>query len=125
MICSSVNRFFVTVPLRTDSRPLFREGLLKNLAPESFSERAGHYSGKLNVLHPFREGNARSIREFIGQLAHDAGYGIDWLGVARVEMTQASIDAYQGDSRRMTSLIRANLHDPEREYALDLKGGCW
>ncbi|PQZ60011.1 hypothetical protein CQ050_26955 [Achromobacter sp. MYb9] len=102
------------------TRPLSREGLLRGLEPDSFSERAGHYLGELNVLHPFREGNGRSIREFIGQLAHDAGYGIDWQGVERVEMTQASIEAYQGDSQRMASLIRANLRDLEREFALDL-----
>ena len=102
------------------TRPLSREGLLRGLAPDSFSERAGHYLGELNVLHPFREGNGRSIREFIGQLAKDAGYGIDWQGVERGEMTLASIEAYQGDSQRMASLIRANLQDLEREYALDL-----
>lgn len=102
------------------TRPLSREGLLRGLAPDSFSERAGHYLGELNVLHPFREGNGRSIREFIGQLAKDAGYGIDWQGVERGKMTLASIEAYQGDSQRMASLIRANLQDLEREYALDL-----
>lgn len=102
------------------TRPLSREGLLRGLSPDSFSERAGHYLGELNVLHPFREGNGRSIREFIGQLAQDAGYGIDWQGVERGEMTQASIEAYQGDSQRMASLIRANLRDLDREYALDL-----
>ncbi|CAB3743316.1 Fic/DOC family protein [Achromobacter kerstersii] len=102
------------------TRPLSREGLLKGLPPDLFSERAGHYLGELNVLHPFREGNGRSIREFIGQLARDAGYGIDWHGVDLGEMTKASIEAYQGDSQRMTQLIRANLQEIDREYALDL-----
>lgn len=87
---------------------------------DALNERAGHYLGELNVLHPFREGNGRSIREFIGQLARDAGYGIDWQGVGRAEMTQASIEAYEGDSRRMASLIRDNLRDLDQEYALDL-----
>lgn len=102
------------------TRPLSREGLLKGLPPDLFSERAGHYLGELNVLHPFREGNGRSIREFIGQLARDAGYGIDWQGVDRSEMTKASIEAYQGDSQRMAHLIRASLREIDREYALDL-----
>jgi cell filamentation protein len=102
------------------TRPLSREGLLKGLPPDLFSERAGHYLGELNVLHPFREGNGRSIREFIGQLARDAGYGIDWQGVDRSEMTKASIEAYQGDSQRMAQLIRASLREIDREYALDL-----
>ncbi|TQJ94708.1 Fic/DOC family protein [Achromobacter sp. SLBN-14] len=102
------------------TRPLARDQRLQGLSLEAFSERAGHYLGELNVLHPFREGNGRSIREFIGQLARDAGYGIDWQGIRREEMTQASIAAYQGDSSQMASLIRAGLRDIDREYAQDL-----
>lgn len=102
------------------TRPLARDQRLQGLSPDSFSDRAGHYLGELNVLHPFREGNGRSIREFIGQLARDAGYGIDWQGIRREDMTQASIEAYQGDSSRMASLIRAGLRDLDREYAHDL-----
>ncbi|MNK88464.1 Adenosine monophosphate-protein transferase VbhT [compost metagenome] len=103
----------ITVPLARDQR-------LQGLSPVRFSSRAGHYLGELNVLHPFREGNGRSIREFIGQLAHDAGYGIDWQGIDRAEMTRASIEAYEGDSSRMGSLILSGLRDIDREFALDL-----
>jgi cell filamentation protein len=74
----------------------------------------------LNVLHLFREGNGRSIREFIGQLARDAGYGIDWQEIGRAAMTRASIEAYEGDSSRMASLILSGLRDLDREFALDL-----
>ncbi|KAG1305997.1 hypothetical protein G6F62_015487 [Rhizopus arrhizus] len=35
-------------------------------------------------------------------------------------MTRAAIEAYEGDSSRMASLIRAGLRDMDREYALDL-----
>lgn len=64
--------------------------------------------------------NGRSIREFNGQLAREAGYGIEWQGIRRKDMTRASIEAYEGDSSRMASLIRAGLRDMDREYALDL-----
>jgi len=33
---------------------------------------------ELNMIHPFREGNGRSIREFIRQLAFERGYIINW-----------------------------------------------
>jgi cell filamentation protein len=49
--------------------PLLHEEYLRGLNPDEFSLRAGHYLGELNVLHPFREGNGRSIREFMSQLA--------------------------------------------------------
>lgn len=40
------------------------------LIPAEFSMRAAYYIFELNMIHPFREGNGRSIREFIRQLAH-------------------------------------------------------
>lgn len=101
-------------------RPLHREQLLRSLDVDAFSLRAGHYLGELNVLHPFREGNGRSIREFINQVARGAGYAIEWKGVDRVEMIQASIEAYEGSSARMSRLIRANICDLDRERAIDL-----
>lgn len=101
-------------------KPLHREQLLQALDIDTFSRRAGHYLGELNVLHPFREGNGRSIREFIGQVARGAGYAIDWKGVDRADMIQASIEAYQGSSNRMASLIRGNTCDLDQERAIDL-----
>lgn len=100
--------------------PLAREQFLQNLDPQEFSERAGYYLGELNVLHPFREGNGRAIREFVGQLARVAGYSIDWTSTERSEMTQASIEAYRGDHSRMSRLIAGSLREPEREQVFDL-----
>ncbi|MEE9937484.1 MAG: Fic/DOC family protein [Achromobacter xylosoxidans] len=101
-------------------KPLHREQLLRALDVDTFCQRAGHYLGELNVLHPFREGNGRSIREFIGQVARGAGYAIDWKGVDRADMTKASIEAYEGDSTRMAALIRTNICDLDQERAIDL-----
>lgn len=101
-------------------KPLHREQLLQSLDIDTFCHRAGHYLGELNVLHPFREGNGRSIREFVGQVARGAGYAIDWKGVDRADMIQASIEAYQGSSNRMAHLIRSNICDLDQERAIDL-----
>jgi cell filamentation protein len=38
------------------------------LSHEEFSKRAGHFLGEINAVHPFREGNGRSQREFIRTL---------------------------------------------------------
>ena len=42
---------------------------LKNLSKKEISKKLAYYMSELNVLHPFREGNGRTIREFIRQLA--------------------------------------------------------
>lgn len=99
---------------------LNREQNLRGLSADKFSQRAGHYMGELNVIHPFREGNGRSLREFVGQVAKQAGYEIKWEGIDRTDMTQASIEAYQGSSERMARLIRENLVDRDRQHALQL-----
>lgn len=102
------------------TRPLQREQLLRGLNIDTFSERAGHYLGELNVLHPFREGNGRATREFVGQLARGASYAVDWSSIERSELIQASIEAYEGSSKRLAGLIRASLVDIDKERALDL-----
>ncbi len=85
------------------------EDYLQGLDVDRFSIRAGHYLGEINVLHPFREGNGRTQREFIGQLARQAGHRADWSAVGQAEMVRASIQAYNGDSSGLARLIRASL----------------
>lgn len=101
-------------------RGLAAENLLRGLDPDEFSLRAGTYLGEINVLHPFREGNGRTQREFITQVAHQCGYAISWRGVDRVEMLRASIEAYQGNARPMGAIIKANLIDLDREHAISI-----
>ena len=42
---------------------------LKYLSKKEISKKLAYYMSELNVLHPFREGNGRTIREFIRELA--------------------------------------------------------
>lgn len=99
---------------------LAREKHLGGLAPAEFAGRAAHYMGEMNVLHPFRDGNGRALREFVGQLAHKNGYEIHWQNIERQDMTRASIEAYNGSSERLAGLIRNNLIDRDREHAAEL-----
>ena len=50
------------------------ENFLANLTKEKFTERLAYYWAELNVLHPFREGNGRTTREFLRQLSLKNGY---------------------------------------------------
>ena len=51
---------FLLPSLETLFKKLATETHLKNLNPDQFAERAGHYLGELNAIHPFREGNGRT-----------------------------------------------------------------
>lgn len=88
---------------------LAQEQQLQGLNIDKFSARAGHYLGEINVLHPFREGNGRTQREFMGQLAEASGYKIDWSVTGQADMIRASIEAYNGDSSGLARLIRAGI----------------
>lgn len=73
---------------------------------EHFSERAAHYLAEINVLHPFREGNGRSQREFIRSLGKNAGYKIEWNRVSKREMMGAMIKSH-ANTEALENLIKS------------------
>lgn len=46
----------------------------KNLTKELISEELAYFKAEVNTIHPFREGNGRTIRLLIEDIAHKAGY---------------------------------------------------
>ncbi len=57
------------------------ENLLRGLCGENFFQRTSYYFAELNYIHPFREGNGRTTREFMRQLFLLNGYEVDWSAV--------------------------------------------
>ena len=51
---------------------------LRNLDAETFSQRMSKLYADLDYLHPFREGNSRTLRAFTVQLARAAGHELNW-----------------------------------------------
>lgn len=93
---------------------LGHEHHLRGLDPMLFSARAGYFLGEINVLHPFRDGNGRTQRAFVGQLAEVSGYRINWDAMAREDVVRASIAAYNGNSIPMAQLVENSLSDFSR-----------
>lgn len=89
---------------------LAQENYLKGTSPEDFSARAAYYIGEINAAHPFREGNGRTTREFINQLAALNGYAIAWQNVTATEMIEAAIASMSGDNSLLEQIIRNNLY---------------
>jgi cell filamentation protein len=73
---------------------LAAEKHLKGLSADALARRAAHYLGELNSIHPFREGDGRTQREFIRKLAAEAGQRINWGHVTREQMVDASIESH-------------------------------
>ena len=86
-------------------REMGKEDWLKGKNRREFADRAGHYLGEINVLHPFRDGNGRAQRFFMAQIGLWCSHQIV-LGKISVEKNiEASIAAYNGDSRPLADLI--------------------
>lgn len=80
------------------------ENYLKGLHRESFVERLVYYAAELNALHPFREGNGRTIRVFLGLLAQNAGLFIRYHMCTKEDLLYADIQAFSGDLYPLTEL---------------------
>jgi cell filamentation protein len=50
---------------------------LRSLKTDAFTQRLGPLYAELDHVHPFQDGNSRTLRAFTGQLARRAGYEID------------------------------------------------
>lgn len=67
------------------------ENYLEGLNKKDLSKRLSYYLSELNVLHPFREGNGRTIREFIRELAFKNGYVLDLQNTTPEEIFNACV----------------------------------
>lgn len=89
---------------------LAAEDHLRGRKPEEFAGRAAFYLGEINAVHPFREGNGRTQREFVRALAVQAGFNISWERLDRKRLYEASqISFLRGDNGPLADLLRAVL----------------
>lgn len=81
------------------------ENYLRGLGKKEIVSRMAFYFSEINALHPFREGNGRSQREFIRTLALHGGYVVNFARVGKEEMIRASQDSFLCDYERMEQLF--------------------
>ncbi|MGM9571767.1 MAG: Fic/DOC family protein [bacterium] len=70
-------------------RQLKKENYLKGFNIEDFKLRATEYMAWIYHLHPFREGNTRSLCEFMRELTLNAGYELDFGKANYKELREA------------------------------------
>ncbi len=113
-------RFAMTSQLEASAADIFarlrrRDNYLQGLQQSDFARSAAEYLGDVNALHPFREGNGRTQREFFRQLAARAGFHLDWSRTDSREVVRASIASMVGDTKALAGIIRrasASLGEP-------------
>lgn len=73
---------------------------------EKFVHTLTEHYGDLNVLHPFREGNGRTQREFARELCEHFGYEFDLTQTTHQQMLTASIASYYGDNSKLEAIFQ-------------------
>jgi cell filamentation protein len=87
---------------------------------QKFAEQLAYYMCELLVLHPFSEGNGRSLRLFFDMIVTYNGYEyIDYADTLNDEsFITASIDCMEADCRKMEAIILAGLKKSDNIYNL-------
>jgi len=109
-ISKGQTKFYSSQYIKENLKKLFEElkadKLLNGLEENTFFEKLAYYMTELNIIHPFREGNGRTIREFIRELALKNGYNINWARVRKDELLSASINSVYDSTDLKNCLIR-------------------
>ena len=84
---------------------LAAEHFFCNLPSESFVPELLDFYERTNELHPFREGNGRTQRVFLAQLAQNAGYHLDFSAVDPDELMIATIQSANGIDDYLKTLL--------------------
>lgn len=80
---------------------------LKRISIDEKLKKISYYMTELNVLHPFREGNGRTIREFIRQLLNAIGLDIDFSKIEYEEIIKVSKLAVIDDKEQIELLKKS------------------
>ena len=67
------------------------KNMLKETDEAKIFDNLAYVMAELNIIHPFREGNGRSIREFIRLMAKRMGYDLNWGNADKEQLLEASI----------------------------------
>lgn len=81
------------------------QGYLRGLTRDGFAQLGAHYYSEINAIHPFREGNGRSLRAFYDQLANNAGYALRWSKTTQQQHTDAVRQSFHSDPEQLRKLF--------------------
>ena len=80
----------------------------RGLPRDEFFDRLGDHINEINAIHPFREGNGRTMRHHAAQLAREAGHPIRIAAIDKDKWMEASRHGFlTGDHRGMAAVLSA------------------
>lgn len=74
-----------------------------------------YYYAELNMIHPFREGNGRTLRTFIKLFSKTRGYELSFAMVNPIEMLNATIYSVKYDVSMLESIFENCIFQDQNE----------
>jgi len=111
-IAKGGSSFAAPLYIARELEKLFADMAAKNgfrgLARDEFFDRLGNHINELNAIHPFREGNGRTMRHHAAHIAREAGHPIRIASIDKTLWMDASRHGFlMGDHRAMASVLAA------------------
>lgn len=103
-------RFAVWGQIESEAQRLFERTAKGPDADEAdlgrwFVQAAAPFLIELNVIHPFREGNGRTMRLFVELWANTVGQSVAWDNVGPDEVIEAMVHGVTADSGLLESVL--------------------
>ena len=103
-------------------RQLYADNHLQGLNRRDFANQAAEHISEINAIHPFREGNGRTQRLFLRNLAHQAGHRLDIARIPREQWMAASVQGFRAQNYQpMAAVITHALEDRVRQHQERMK----
>lgn len=93
----------------------------KDLDTDNFVEKITDFYCVTNILHPFREGNGRTQRVFLSQLALNAGYEMNFANIDTDELIVATIQAANGVDTNLRDVLREIIKPIEPDFSISMQ----
>lgn len=112
-------RFAVWEQVESEAERLFDSTVMKP-APVSGAQRqwfidtAAPFLVELNVIHPFRDGNGRTMRLFVELWANSMGLRLDWGRVEPEKIVEAMIHGVTLDDSLLREVLDACIVPPPK-----------
>jgi hypothetical protein len=88
---------------------------------DSYDSLCNDTNNQCHPMHPFREGNGRTQRLFIEELAKNAGYELNLSNVSQSVMIQASIQGVKGNIKGYENIIKVYLKNQSIKIKSELE----
>ena len=114
---------YISSTITKKLKQLKSENHLKEYDFDTFTKRAAHYFNEMNAVHPFREGNGRTLRAFFDLLANEAGYILKWKEIDRDDYLHANIEGFQSNDMAMEAVFKKITFLSDQEIKLSHADG--